>query len=94
MPRLSELQAQPRCPIICTNTDTDDTVQCARWIDHEPPEEHYSHGDVIMDMYIAMCTIYGIDVESSMRTLQGIILIKQAETWYSKLVITDDGDSS
>lgn len=84
--RATELQQMPRCLTICEDTDTHRVVQCARWAGHVPTHEHMSYDDVIIDMYIAVCRVRGLDPELLEATFQGITLVHMAKQWYKRLV--------
>lgn len=82
--RARELEMRPRCRTICEDTDTHRVVQCARWDGH--PDEHMSYDDVIMDLYIALCQVRGLDPDLLQATLQGVTLVHTAKMWYKRLV--------
>lgn len=83
--KASELPAQPRCTVICKDTDSGAIVRCALWHGHVPEDEHIEYQEVIQQMCEALAAING--TEASMLSMsERIIIVTQAEYWYRKLV--------
>lgn len=88
MPKASELEPQPRCTVLCRNVDTNKIERCARWADHEPPEDHNSYREVLHEMIAALIKAEGIDerIHGNVVGPATLIYAKRARVWYQHLV--------
>lgn len=88
MPSATELaeHPQPRCPVMCRNVDTNRIERCARWADHEPPEEHNSYKEIIEDMVHALLQAEGSrDLDLDDLGMAGLVYLARARMWYIRI---------